>query len=196
VTELDIQSPYRDRIYGDCLLQSLEVYKQNERARLSNSPLTRAVERFITDQIQRYAQEFEARERKQYAKAEKDAISKINEALDRWKNRFLAELMRGMWGGPGVAPPPPAPPLPSGKPEKLELTLTHTKAGIGVSFRPTLKFFDANKQQIRPVPFRWVSEDTNCAIVDEDLSIVNTFSAGRTYDCRSLPHALRQGLLH
>jgi hypothetical protein len=104
VTELDIQSPYRDRIYGQCLLQSLEAYKQNERARLSNSPLTRAVERFISDQIQKYAQEFEARERKQYAKTEKDAISKINEALDRWKNRFLGELMRGMWGGPGLGP--------------------------------------------------------------------------------------------
>ena len=180
VTELDVQSPYRDRIYGECLLQSLEAYKQNERARLSNSPLSRAVERFISDQVQKYAQEFEARERKQYAKTEKDAISRINEALDRWKNRFLGELMRGMWGGPGVGPPPPRPPLPVGKPERLEVTLTHSKAGIGVSFRPTLKFYDANRQHIRPVPFRWVSEDPNTAMVDEDLSVVNTFAPGRT----------------
>jgi hypothetical protein len=180
VTELDIQSPYRDRIYGQCLLQSLEAYKQNERARLSNSPLTRAVERFISDQIQKYAQEFEARERKQYAKTEKDAISKINEALDRWKNRFLGELMRGMWGGPGLGPTPPRPHLPAGKPERLELTLTHSKAGIGVSFRPTLRFFDASRQHIRPVPFRWLSEDPNVAMVDEDLSVINTFSGGQT----------------
>lgn len=33
VSELDIQSPYRDRIYGECRLEALEPLKQNERAR-------------------------------------------------------------------------------------------------------------------------------------------------------------------
>jgi len=180
VSELDIQSPYRDYIYGECHLEALEPFKQNERARLANSPLTRAVEYFLSRQIEAYAKEFEARERRQYAKEEKDAIRKMNEVLDRWKNQFLTELIRGMWGegtGPGVPRPTP---LPVGTPAKLVLTLTHPRAGLGVSFRPTLKFLDEMGRHIRTVPYRWVSEDNNVAMVDEDLLVINTFTFGRT----------------
>src|SRR6266851_2042899 len=181
VSELDVQSSYRDHIYGECSLDALEAFKQNERARLANSPLTRALERFISIQIQKYAKEFEARDRHHYDQEEKSAISLMNEAIDRWKNRFLNELMQGLWGGPGVGPPPPAPPLPAGKPIKAQLTLTHHRAGLNVAFRPTLKFFDKSGRRVRPVPFRWVSEDNNVAMVDEDLGIINTFTVGRTH---------------
>ena len=181
VSELDVQSSYRDHIYGECSLVALEPFKQNERARLANSPLTRAVERFISVQIQTYAKEFEKRDRHHYDQEEKSAISSMNEALDRWKNRFLSELMQGLWGGPGVGPPPPIPRLPAGKPVKAQLSLTHHRSGLNVAFRPTLKFFDKTGRRIRPVPFRWVSEDNNVAMVDEDLGIINTFSVGRTH---------------
>lgn len=180
VSELDVQSPYRDRIYGECFLEALEPFKQNERARLANSPLTRAVEHFISEQVQAYAREFEARDRRRYDQEEKNALSKMNEALDRWKNRFLSELMRGLWGPGEGAGRPPEPPLPTGKPARLELTLTHQRAGLGVAFRPTLKFFDQTGRRIRPVPFKWVSEDNNIAMVDEDLMIINTFAFGQT----------------
>ncbi|MDD5555616.1 MAG: Ig-like domain-containing protein [bacterium] len=181
VCELDIQSPYRDRIYGECSLDALEPLKQNERARLANNPLSRAVESFISKQIQAYAKEFEARDRRSYDQKEQDAISKINEALDRWKNRFINELMQGLWGrGDGTTKKPAPAPLPTGRPAKLELTLSNQRAGIGVSFRPTLKFYDASGRHIRPIPYRWISEDTNVAMVDDDLMIVNTFAIGRT----------------
>jgi hypothetical protein len=180
VSELDIQSPYRDRIYGECTLQSLEQYKKNERARLSDCPLTRAVEAFISESIQQYAKEFEARDRRRYDQDEKNAISKMNEALDKWKNRFLTEFMRGLWGTGGGGDPPPAPPLPSGKPARLELNLTHEFAGVGVSFRPALRFFDGLGRRIRPVPFKWISDDNNVAMVDDDLMIINTFTHGQT----------------
>lgn len=180
VPELDVQSSYRDRIYGECHLEAVEPFKQNERARLANSPLTRAVECFISEQIQAYAREFEARDRRRYDQEEKDAISKINEALDRWKNRFLSELIHGLWGQGDVGPPPPPPPLPTGKPARLELALSKQSAGLGVAFRPILRFFDQTGRQIRSVPYIWVSEDTNIAMVDEDLMIINTFSYGNT----------------
>ncbi len=180
ISELDVQSPYRDRIFGECHLEALEPFKQNERARLSTNPLTRAIEKFISNQIEAYAKEFEARDRRRSNQEEKSALSKMNEALDRWKNRFLGELMRGLWGPGGVGPPPPPLPLPTGKPTRLELTLTHQRAGLGVAFRPTLKFFDHEDRRIRPAPFRWISEDTNIAMVDEDLMIINTFAFGQT----------------
>ncbi len=181
ISELDVQSPYRDRIYGECHLEALDPYKQNERARLANNPLTRAVEKFISNQIEIYAKEFEARDRRRSDQEEKNALSKMNEALDRWKNRFLGELMRGLWGLGVTGPPPPPPPLPTGRVARLELTLTHQRAGIGVAFRPMLKFFDHEGRRIRPVPFRWISEDNNIAMVDEDLMIINTFAFGKTH---------------
>ncbi len=180
VLDLDIQSPYRDRIYGECFLTALEPYKQNERGVLAKSPLTRAVKRFVSQQVELYAKEFESRDRRQYDYEAKNAISKINEALDNWKNRFLNELMQGLWGPGPVGPPPPLPPLPTGKPANLELSLSHRKAGLGVAFRPTLKFFDESGRRVRPVAFRWVSEDNNVAMVDEDLMIINTFAYGKT----------------
>jgi len=180
VLELDVQSPYRDRIYGECHLDALEALKQNVRARLANSPLTRAVEAFVSEQVQAYAKEFEARDRRRSDQEEKNALSKMNEALDRWKNAFLTELMRGRWGTDGGTKTDRVERLPSGKPARLELVLTHQRAGLGVAFRPVLKFYDPAGRRIRPVPFKWVSEDNNVAMVDEDLMIINTFALGRT----------------
>ncbi|MBI4583000.1 MAG: hypothetical protein HY717_03105 [Planctomycetes bacterium] len=180
VSDLDVQSSYRDRIYGECFLEALEPYKQNERGPLAKSPLTRAVKCFMSQQIELYAKEFEARDRRQYDREAKNEISKINEALDRWKNRFLNELMQGLWGPGQDGQPPPPPPLPAGKPARLELSLSHRKAGLGVAFRPTLKFFDENGRRIRTVPFKWISEDNNVVMVDEDLMIINTFAHGET----------------
>lgn len=191
VPELDIQSAYRDRIYGECRVESLEPFKQNERARLARSPLTRAVEQFISKQIELYAREFEARDRRRYDQQEKDALSKINDALDRWKNRLLTDLMRGLWG-PGDKGSQPQPRLPTGTPAKLELTLTHPRAGLGIAFRPTLKFFDSTGRQIRAAPFTWLSNDTNVAMVDQDLMIINTFSYGQTtIYAETLDHKIR-----
>jgi hypothetical protein len=178
--QLDVQSPYRDRIYGECHLESLEPFKQNDRGALATGPLPRAVERFISEQVQIYAKEFEAKERRRYDQEEKNAISKMNEALDRWKNRLLTEVMKGLWGAGDGIRKPTRETLPSGVPAKIELTLSHGKAGIGVSFRPTLKFFDAEGKRIRPAPFRWVSDDNNIAMVDEDLGVITTFAYGQT----------------
>jgi len=178
VPELDIQSPYRDRIHGVCHLESLEPYKQNDRARLAESPLTRAVGQFIAHSIQEYAKEFEYRDKRQHDKKEKDAISRLNEALDKWKNRFLHTLMQGMWGDSGGGGDGGRG-LSKGVPARLELSVSKPKLGKGVALRPALKFFDTMGKRIRPVPVDWTSEDMNVAAVD-DLGILTSFSYGST----------------
>lgn len=182
VLEFDVNSAFRDRIYGECTLLSLEPLKQNTRQRLAVSPLSRAVEAFISTQIEEYAREFEARDRRQYSQDEKDELSKINEALDKWKNQFMANYLQGLWGsgGTGTGTLPLAPPLPSGVPKSIEVGLSHSLSGVGVSFRPTLKFFERDARRIRPTPYRWVSDDTNVAWVDSDLNIVSTYAPGTT----------------
>lgn len=181
VPKLGLLSPYTEKIYGDCLLDSLEDYKQNDRGPLADSQLTRAVEKWIGEQIDYYAKEFEQKDKRRIDQEEKNALGKMNEALDRWKNRFLKNMIDAMWGpGREGGPPTPPPLLPSGKPTKLDLTLTHNRAGVGVSIRPVLKFFDAKGRRIRPVSYRWVSDDTNIAFVDEDQGLINTFAFGET----------------
>lgn len=179
ISELEIQSAYRDNIYGICQLEALEQYKQNLRARLAESPLTRATERFIADEIQKYALEFETKDKRRYDQEDKNKIIKMNEFLDTWKNKLLNDVMKGLWGpGPGV-PTPPQAGLPKGKPEKIELALSHQKAGLGVTFQPTLRYYDSEGRPIRAVPTRLISEDNNIAMADDSMRIT-TFSFGQT----------------
>ncbi len=178
ILEFPVQSGYQNNIYGECQLYSLEEFKQNDRAHLAESPLTRAVDKFIADQIQEYAQEFERRDKKNYSKEERNALSRMNEALDRWKNQFIRNMISSAFGS-GSGPTKPS--LPSGKPVRLEVTTAFQSAGIGVAIRPSVRFYDSRGMQIRPVPFRWVSENTNVALVDEDLMLINTFSPGDTF---------------
>lgn len=180
IVEFDVSSSFRDKIFGDCVLLSLESAKQNDRARLARTPLTRAVETFIAGEIEKLAAEMEARERRSYSQSEKDGLSKLNEVLDKWKNQFLQEFMKGLWGPGKDGPPPPPPPLPSGTPTRIEVALTHPMAGVGVPLRPTIHFFDSDGKRIRAVPFEWASDDTNVALVDPTLHVINTFSPGTT----------------
>jgi hypothetical protein len=180
LTELDVQSPFRDQIYGECTLAALEPFVQNDRGLLAEAPLTRAVNVFLSEQITKYAKEFEAKEKKKYDQKEKSELSKINEALDRWKNQFLDHLFGGQGGPNGTVIPPSPHRLPSGKPARININLSHNQAGVGVSLKPTVEFFDANNDRIRPIPYRWVSDNTNVAMVDEDLGVINTYSAGIT----------------
>ena len=182
MVELGVQSTYINRIYGKCQLVSLESAKLNTRDQLANSPLTRAVKEFIYSKVTELAHEFELRDKRSYNQREKSELSRLNEILDEWKNKFLSEYL-GAGVGPngGTTPPkPPTPPYPSGIPARIEVSLDHSRAGIGVSFRPQIKFYDDQENRIRPVPIQWMSLDTNIAWVDSELNIVNTFAKGET----------------
>jgi hypothetical protein len=180
VSELDVQSPYRDRIYGECVLLSVEPYKQNDRRRLAESPLTRALIAWIGERVEEYARQFEAEDRRRHSQDERNALSRMNEALDRWKNQFLRTVLSGLWGDDTIGPPPPPPPLPRGIPARIDLEMPYHVAGVGVSFRPTLKFFDRDDQRIRATPYRWLSDDNNVAMVDDDALLLRTFAFGKT----------------
>jgi hypothetical protein len=177
---LDADSSYRDYMYCDCHLDSLDEYQRNDRGPLGESPLTRAVEGWISGQVREYCREFEARERQQIRQHDRDQLSRINEWLDQWKNQFMQELMQGLFGEGNGGARPPERALPSGTPTAIEVATSYPKAGVGVYMRPLIKFYDCNGRRIRPVPFRWMSEDNNVAMVDEELMQVQTFAPGST----------------
>jgi hypothetical protein len=181
ILDLDVVSSYRERLYGECHLDALQPYTQNERMNLAVSPLTRAVEHFISEELERYAKTFELKDRYKHSHDEQDALSAMNEALDQWKNDVLDEVLAATWGpGDGTSITETSAPLPTGTPARVELSLSHHRAGVGVALKPTLKFYDAADQRIRPVAVAWDSTDTNVALVDEELNIVNTYSTGDT----------------
>ena len=179
MTELGVASSYRDRMYGECLLDALEEYKQSDRRRLTESPLTRALNDWISRQVADYCRQFESRDRRVYDQKERDTLSQINAALDRWKNPLLEKMMRGAWGrdveGARVRT---SLSLPAGTPTRMELTASHSRAGVGVSIRPRVRFFGAAGNRVRGVPYEWVSSDSSVAFVDHDLSTINTLSTG------------------
>jgi len=180
MNSLEVESNFRDYMYAECFLESLDSFQQNNRGPLSESPLTRAVENWISAQVRAFCRDLEDRERKIIREQDKSELVRLNEWLDHWKNQFLQEFMQGLYGEGEGRPNDESKVLPSGIPAKIELVLTNPRAGRGVYFRPIIKFFDAANHRIRPVPFRWINEDNNVAMIDEELMLVRTFSFGAT----------------
>jgi hypothetical protein len=184
VADFDVSSTYRDRIYGDCLLMALEPAKMNDRGALAVTPLVRALEEWIAEEIEAYAREFEDRDRRRHDQEEKDALAQINAALDTWKNQLLEKIL-GEGEGPGEEPgsnrPPPPLPLPSGDPARIELSLSFYRAGVGVPMKPKLSAFDADDKHIRSPAVMWVSDNESVASIDETIGVINTHSPGEVY---------------
>jgi len=177
---LDVDSSCRDYIYGECSLEALDEFQQNNRGPLAESPLTRAVDAWIASQVRGICRELEEREKKLIREQDKNELTKLNDLLDQWKNQFHQDFMQGLYGQGEGSASREGTPLPSGTPARIEVTLTYPRAGKGVYFRPMLKFFDSQSRRIRPVPYRWASEDNNIAMVDDELMQIQTFAFGKT----------------
>ncbi len=178
VEALNLQSSYLWKVYGECQLKSLADFKTNARTNLAESPLTRAVESWVAEQFSNFCRDWEQRERRDRTQQGQSELSRINEALDQWKNQFMSRHFTTLWGGLRGGGDP-VPPLPRGTPTRIELSLSHAHAGVGVSFRPNIRFFQ-EERRIQPTPFDWQVDDTNVALVDEDLNVINTFAPGVT----------------
>ena len=175
------RSGYANQIYGDVRLNALAEFKQNDRRNHTDAPLTRALREWIRERIEEYAAEFARLDQLQASEAERTELSRLNEALNAWKNRFLEKAFGGIGTGAqdGMDDSrPPLPRLPRGEPARLVLVLSHTEAGQGVTFRPSLEFFDASGNRIRAVPYQWESGDWAVATVDPDLNVITTYSPG------------------
>lgn len=179
VPELDVPSHFRDHVYGRCTLPALEPFKQSDRRRLADGDLTRALNAFIAEQVQAYAKDFESRERRQLDQQETGALSRMSQALDHWKDGFLHTFVQERWGLDLIRAEPAAP-LPTGIPGRISLALTFPRAGVGVAFKPRIKFFTAAGERIRSQPILLKSDNPAVAAVDEDLMLVKSLQPGRT----------------
>ena len=180
VTDFDIRSAYSAKLYGDCQAPVLAQYKTNERGRLAESPTTRAVEAWLAEQFDDLCKEWEALDRRARGRQERNELSRMNDALDAWKNQFMSKMLPSIWGTEGGGRGnPDSIPLPAGHPTRVEVSLRRTRAGVGVPLRPTLRFFEDAKR-VRAVPYAWQIEDTNVAWIDPEINVVITNAPGTT----------------
>lgn len=173
------RSGYSEKIYGDVYLDQLADYKQNDRRNHSDAPLTRAVREWISQQIEEYCAEFVKLDRLQASKEERAELSRLNDQLNAWKNKFLEQEFGGIGeGGTGGTGGKPRPRLPRGEVARVVFAMNHGHAGQGVTFRPSLDFFDAAGTRVRAVPYTWESSDWAVATVDGELNMVTTHAPG------------------
>jgi hypothetical protein len=183
VNSFDLYSSYRERIYGECVLRSLEPAKMNDRAALAVSPLVRALEAWIAQEIEKYSKEFEARDRRKHDQEEKDVLAEINAALDSWKNQLLDRVLGETGGGDDDGTSTrrgTRTRLPTGVPARIELSLPHYRAGVGIAMQPQIHAFSAAGEAIRPPAVTWISVDATVADVDESIRVLTTFKPGTT----------------
>ena len=171
---------YANQIYGDLYLDDLANFRQNDRRNHSEAPLTRALREWISEQIEAYSAEFVKLDRMNASEEEKTELSRLNDILNAWKNKFLEREFGGIGegGSGGRGGDKPKPRLPRGEPARLALKLQHKQAGQGVTFRPSLQFFDAGGSGIRAVPYEWESSDWAVATVDSELNMITTHTPG------------------
>jgi hypothetical protein len=174
---------YANKIYGTIYLDALADYRQNDRHHHSNAALTRALHVFISEQIEKYSDEFVKQDRLQATKEQQDELSRINRELNKWKNNFLESRAGGLGkenSGIGDTPRPPRPsPLPGGQVVQVVLGISHQAAGRGVAFRPSIDFFDASGKRVRAVAHEWRTSDPYIVSYDESLNMLTTGKPGK-----------------
>ncbi len=65
-------------------------------------------------------------------------------------------------------------------PSKIKLVVPFKQAGVNVSIKPKIEFFDVDGKRVRSIPYRWHSNDWNVATVDDELLTITTHTPGET----------------
>jgi hypothetical protein len=95
-------------IYGECYCPILEDPKddcvKNDRSTLAESIKTKALRKWIGEQIDRIAKKIEEKEKKEIREKNIEDLSEINKILNDWKNKFMSKVMREILGGIGEGP--------------------------------------------------------------------------------------------
>lgn len=183
------QAPYAKHFYGDVFLNALYRFKQNDRHHHAEAPLTRALRVWLQEQLDNYSREFVRLDHLKASKQEREALSKMNEALNQWKDDFLERefggVGKGSRRGRGAVTPES---LPQGIPAKVILDLKHTQAGVGVTLQPAVRFYDSDGERIASVPRDWVVSDLAVATIDRTLGTLTTLRPGQVTIRVDCPH--------
>lgn len=92
-------------IYGECTCRILEDPDddcvKNDRSILVENTKTKALRKWIGEQIDKLAEKIEEKEKKEIRAKNIETLSDINKLLNDWKNKFMSKVMREILGGTG-----------------------------------------------------------------------------------------------
>jgi hypothetical protein len=95
-------------IYGECYCPILEDPDddcvKNDRSTLVENVKTKALRKWIGEQIDILAENIEEKEKKEIRAKNIETLSDINKVLNDWKNKFMSKVMREILGGIGDGP--------------------------------------------------------------------------------------------
>jgi hypothetical protein len=99
-------APETEFIYGECVCPLLEDEAsnsvKNDREKLADNDLTRALIEWIRQQVDALAEEMTSKRREEKKVRDLRQSSLFNQILDKWKNRFMAKLNTELFGGAGI----------------------------------------------------------------------------------------------
>jgi len=92
-------------IYGECTCPILENPDddcvKNDRSTLVDNTKSKALRKWIGEQVDRLAEKIEEKEKKEIREKNIETLSEINKVLNDWKNKFISKVMREILGGSG-----------------------------------------------------------------------------------------------
>lgn len=99
-------APEAEFVYGECECPLLEEQEydsvRNDREKLVENDLTRALLAWIRIQVDELAGELAERRRTEKKSRDLRQSSLFNQLLDKWKNRFMVKLTAELFGGSGI----------------------------------------------------------------------------------------------
>jgi hypothetical protein len=99
-------APEAEFIYGECEAAFLEDPEldcvRNDREKLVENELTRALLEWIRQQVDTLAEKMAEERKKDEKSRDLRQSSLFNQILDRWKNRFMVKLQSDLFGGSGI----------------------------------------------------------------------------------------------
>jgi hypothetical protein len=99
-------APEAEFIYGECECPLLEDPEhdsvRNDRERLVENELTRALIEWVRRQVDDLAEELAEKRRSEKKSRDLRQSSLFNQLLDKWKNRFMVKLTAELFGGSAI----------------------------------------------------------------------------------------------
>lgn len=96
--------PQAQSIYGECMCPILEDPEndcvENDRERLVDNDVTRALIKWIDEKIDFVAGKIAAKETAEKERKNLEVTDEFNQILNKWKNQFMTKLFTEVFGGP------------------------------------------------------------------------------------------------
>ena len=189
VRELVGKGAFTDRIYGQCQLDTLEeAYESQTRGPLVDSPLVRALEDWVSEQLLAFAdliQQASAVQEK--AAKDEEKVKRLTQQmvkLNNWINRIVNEISQGAgddpdWEGGAKKTGRTRTPLPLAPIGRIEIAIGENVAGAKVPLEFSTYFFGLDGvTQVRPVNVTWHSSNPAVAAYSNVTDMVNTYQPG------------------